>query len=132
MIEAGNSRGEPATHLDRSTLPSPYIQWGPTFGGGLVAAQVHQAAVGPECPTTGLQATRCLRRQELPAAEKPNLIGQAVEFADSQDALRLASRVLGEAVVCLQFPKQVTLERHPLSERNTTPKARYCLRIVAF
>jgi hypothetical protein len=40
MIESGNSRGEPVTHLDRSTLPSPYIQWGPTFGGGLVAAAV--------------------------------------------------------------------------------------------
>jgi hypothetical protein len=29
-----------AAGLDRSSLPSPYIQWGPTFGGGLVAAAV--------------------------------------------------------------------------------------------
>jgi hypothetical protein len=29
-----------AAGLDRPGLPSPYIQWGPTFGGGLVAAAV--------------------------------------------------------------------------------------------
>src|SRR5215471_8532133 len=40
MNEIRDSRSESAAHLDRSTLPSPYIQWGPTFGGGLVAAAV--------------------------------------------------------------------------------------------
>jgi hypothetical protein len=40
MNVPGDSRSEPAAHLDRSTLPSSYIQWGPTFGGGLVAAAV--------------------------------------------------------------------------------------------
>jgi hypothetical protein len=40
MNELGDSRSEPVAHLDRSTLPSPYIQWGPIFGGGLVAAAV--------------------------------------------------------------------------------------------
>jgi hypothetical protein len=40
MTEPGASLNEPAAHLDRSTLPSPYIQWGPTFVGGLVAAAV--------------------------------------------------------------------------------------------
>jgi hypothetical protein len=40
MNEIGDSRSESAAQLDRSTLPSPYIQWGPTFGGGLVAAAV--------------------------------------------------------------------------------------------
>jgi len=40
MNETGDARSAPAAALDRSTLPSPYIQWGPTFGGGLVAAAV--------------------------------------------------------------------------------------------
>ena len=40
MNEIGDSRSESAAHLDRSTLPSPYIQWGPTFGGGLIAGAV--------------------------------------------------------------------------------------------
>jgi hypothetical protein len=40
MNQPGASLSEPAAHLDRSTLPSPYVQWGPTFGGGLVAAAV--------------------------------------------------------------------------------------------
>jgi hypothetical protein len=40
MNETGDARSAPAAALDRSALPSPYIQWGPTFGGGLVAAAV--------------------------------------------------------------------------------------------
>jgi hypothetical protein len=40
MNETGDSRSATAATLDRSALPSPYIQWGPTFGGGLVAAAV--------------------------------------------------------------------------------------------
>src|ERR1700758_1731983 len=40
MNETGATRPAPAAALDRSALPSPYIQWGPTFGGGLVAAAV--------------------------------------------------------------------------------------------
>src|ERR1041384_7586353 len=40
MDEPRASLSEPADHLDRSTLPNPYIQWGPIFGGGLVAAAV--------------------------------------------------------------------------------------------
>jgi len=40
MNETGDTRSAPAAALDRSALPSPYIQWGPTFGGGLVAAAV--------------------------------------------------------------------------------------------
>src|SRR5262249_46271894 len=40
MNETGDSRTATAATLDRSALPSPYIQWGPTFGGGLVAAAV--------------------------------------------------------------------------------------------
>jgi len=40
MNETGDARSAPAAALDRSTLPSPYIQWGPTLGGGLVAAAV--------------------------------------------------------------------------------------------
>ena len=40
MNETADSRSAPAATLDRSALPSPYIQWGPTFGGGLVAAAV--------------------------------------------------------------------------------------------
>ena len=40
MNETGDVRSTPAAALDRSALPSPYIQWGPTFGGGLVAAAV--------------------------------------------------------------------------------------------
>jgi hypothetical protein len=40
MNQPGASLSEPASHLDRSTLPRPYVQWGPTFGGGLVAAAV--------------------------------------------------------------------------------------------
>jgi hypothetical protein len=40
MNETGDARSTPAAALDRSALPSPYIQWGPTFGGGLVAAAV--------------------------------------------------------------------------------------------
>jgi hypothetical protein len=40
MTETGDSVGAHATALDRSALPSPYIQWGPIFGGGLVAAAV--------------------------------------------------------------------------------------------
>ena len=38
MNETGDTRSAPAAALDRSALPSPYIQWGPTVGGGLVAA----------------------------------------------------------------------------------------------
>jgi hypothetical protein len=38
MNGPGASLSEPAA--ERSTLPSPYIIWGPTFGGGLVAAAV--------------------------------------------------------------------------------------------
>ncbi len=37
MNEMENTRSMTAG-LDRSSLPTPYIQWGPTFGGGLVAA----------------------------------------------------------------------------------------------
>ena len=40
MIETQDSRVVTAAPLDPSTLPSPYIQWGPAFGGGLVAAAV--------------------------------------------------------------------------------------------
>ena len=40
MNETGDTRSAPAAVLDRSALPSLYIQWGPTFGGGLVAAAV--------------------------------------------------------------------------------------------
>jgi hypothetical protein len=40
MNETGDARSAPAAALDRSALPSPYIQWGPIFGGGLVAASV--------------------------------------------------------------------------------------------
>jgi len=40
MNETGDARSAPAAALDRSPPPSPYIQWGPTFGGGLVAAAV--------------------------------------------------------------------------------------------
>src|ERR1700751_1020500 len=40
MNETGDTRSAPAAALDRSALPSPYIQWGPIFGGGLVAASV--------------------------------------------------------------------------------------------
>jgi hypothetical protein len=40
MNETGDARSAPAAALDRSALPSPYIQWGPTFGGGLAAAAV--------------------------------------------------------------------------------------------
>ena len=40
MNEPGDIRSGPAAPLDRSSLPSPYIQWGPTFGGALVAAAV--------------------------------------------------------------------------------------------
>jgi hypothetical protein len=40
MNETGDARSAPAAALDRSALPSPYIQWGPTFGGGVVAAAV--------------------------------------------------------------------------------------------
>jgi hypothetical protein len=39
MIEIGDVRTAPAA-LDRSALPSPYIHWSPTFGGGLVAAAI--------------------------------------------------------------------------------------------
>ena len=39
MNEMENSRSTTAG-LDRSSLPTPYIQWGPTLGGGLVAAAV--------------------------------------------------------------------------------------------
>jgi hypothetical protein len=38
MTEPGASLSEAAA--ERSTLPSPYIQWGPTFAGGVVAAAV--------------------------------------------------------------------------------------------
>jgi hypothetical protein len=40
MNETRDARSAPAAALERSTLSSPYIQWGPTFGGGLVAAAV--------------------------------------------------------------------------------------------
>lgn len=40
MNETGDTRSAPAAALDRSALPSPYIQWGPIFGGALVAAAV--------------------------------------------------------------------------------------------
>src|SRR6516164_8467534 len=40
MNEIGDSRSESPAHLDHSTLPSRYIQWGPTFGGGLIAGAV--------------------------------------------------------------------------------------------
>ena len=31
MNETGDTRSAPAAALDRSALPSPYIQWGPTL-----------------------------------------------------------------------------------------------------
>ena len=40
MNEIGDARNAPAAALDRTALPSPYIQWGPTFGGGVVATAV--------------------------------------------------------------------------------------------
>src|ERR1700756_1779278 len=40
MNETGDASSAAPAVLDRSTLPSSYIQWGPTFGGGLVAAAV--------------------------------------------------------------------------------------------
>jgi hypothetical protein len=40
MNETAALHSAPATGLDRSALPSPYISWGPTFAGGLVAAAV--------------------------------------------------------------------------------------------
>ncbi len=40
MIDTGDVRTAPAAALDRSALPSPYIHWSPTFGGGLVAAAI--------------------------------------------------------------------------------------------
>jgi hypothetical protein len=45
MTEPGASLNEPAAHLDQSTLPSPYIQWGPTFAGGVVAAAVFSVLI---------------------------------------------------------------------------------------
>ena len=40
MNETGDARSAAPAVLDRAALPSSYIQWGPTFGGGLVAAAV--------------------------------------------------------------------------------------------
>ena len=40
MNETGDARSAAPAVLDRVALPSSYIQWGPTFGGGLVAAAV--------------------------------------------------------------------------------------------
>jgi hypothetical protein len=45
MSETGDARSAALAGLDRAALPSSYIQWGPTFGGGLVAAAVFSVLV---------------------------------------------------------------------------------------
>lgn len=40
MNETPDFRSAPASSLDASALPSPYISWGPAFAGGLVAGAV--------------------------------------------------------------------------------------------
>jgi hypothetical protein len=40
MNETGDASSAAPAVLDRAALPSSYIQWGPTFGGGLVATAV--------------------------------------------------------------------------------------------